>query len=127
MATQTGAEALSTWLGRQATRAGHVLAVEDALLAGRFPRYALRRLGVFVVARGWGIGLHIIELTWLAHVFSAKPFIASLALQNVTLVIDAWFCGALEGLRRRARELTPGTDAAALTSRWLTVAIWFAL
>ena len=126
-AERTGFEALATWLKRRAARAGEYVAVEDALLAGRFPRYALRRLAAFVIARGWGVGLHVIELTWLAQVFSAKPFIASLALQNVTLIIDAWLFGALEGLRRRSRELGPGNDASALTTRWLTVAIWIAV
>jgi hypothetical protein len=124
---RTGRESLSKWLERRAAQGLQYLAVEDALLAGSFPRYAFRRLSAFVLARGWGIALHIVELTWLAQVFSAKPFIASLALQNATLVLDAWFFGALEGLRRRARELGPGTNAAALTTRWLTVALWFGM
>jgi hypothetical protein len=124
---RTGFESLATWLKRRAARAGEYVAVEDALLAGRFPRYALRRLAAFVLARGWGVALHILELTWLAQVFSAKPFIASLALQNATLIIDAWLFGALEGLRRRSRELGPGNDATALATRWLTVAIWSAV
>lgn len=124
---RTGRESLTRWLEVRAARGLQYLAVEDALLAGSFARYAFRRLAAFVLARGWGIALHIVELTWLAQVFSAKPFIASLALQNATLVIDAAYFGALEGLRRRARELGPGTDAAVLTTRWLTVALWFAL
>lgn len=124
---RSGREALTRWLERRAERAGDIVSVEDALLAGRFPGYAFRRLAAFMLARGWGIGLHVLELTWLAQVFSAKPFIASLALQNITMILDSWMFGALEGLRRRARDLGPGTKAAALTTRWLTVAIWFAL
>ena len=125
--SRTGAEVLGAWLARRKKSAGQIVSVEESLLAGRFPRYALRRLTAFLMARAWGIGLHVIELTWLAHVFSAKAFVASLALQNATLVLDAWFFGALEGLRRRARELGAGSEAAALTARWLTGAIWLGL
>jgi len=124
---RTGKEALEAWLRRRAAHAGQVVAVEEALLAGRFGRYALRRLTAFALARGWGIALHVVELTWLASVFSAKPFIASLALQNVTLVIDALFFGALEGMRRRLRELGPSTEGAAIVTRWLTVSMWLAV
>jgi hypothetical protein len=120
--SRTGAEALAAWLARRKKRT--VVAVEEALLAGRFPRYAMYRLTAFLMARGWGIALHVVELTWLAHVFSAKAFVASLALQNATLVLDAWFFGALEGMRRRARELGAGSEATALTARWLTGALW---
>ncbi|MBX3188509.1 MAG: hypothetical protein KF819_15950 [Labilithrix sp.] len=123
----TGRRALATWLARRAPLAGQMVAVEESLLSGRFGRYAFRRLGAFILARGWGIGLHVLELTWLATVFSAKPFVASLALQNVTLVLDAALFGALEGMRRRARELGPATESAAIVSRWLTVAIWLAI
>jgi hypothetical protein len=122
--SRTGAEALGSWLARRRKSAGHLVSVEESLLAGRFPRYAARRLTAFLMARGWTIALHVVELTWLAHVFSAKAFVTSLALQNVTLVLDAWFFGALEGLRRRARLLGAGSDAAALTARWLTGAMW---
>ena len=125
--SRTGAEALSAWMAARRSHAGKVVAVEEALLAGRFPRYALRRVTAFLLARSWGIALHVVELTWLAHVFSAKAFVASLALQNATLVLDAWFFGALEGMRRRVRALGAGSDAAALTARWLTGAIWMAL
>lgn len=104
-----------------------MLAPEEALLAGGFEGYAMRRLAAFVLSRSWGVGLHVLELTWLAEIFSAKAFIASLALQNGTLVLDAAYWGALEGLRRRARELGPGSEATALVTRWLTAALWTAV
>ncbi len=122
--TGSGASLLGAWLARRRRSAGQVVSVEESLLAGRFWRYALRRLTVFLMSRAWGIALHVVELTWLSHVFSAKVFVASLALQNATLVLDAWFFGALEGLRRRVRELGAGSEAAALTARWLTGALW---
>ncbi len=121
---KTGAETLAAWLTRRATRAGRVLAIEEAILSGRFVPYALRRLSAFAVARGWAIGMHVLELTWLAGIFSAKQFVASVAVSNATMVLDALYFGALEGMRRRLRELGPTTEAAALTSRWLTFSIW---
>lgn len=120
----TGAAQLSAWLRSRAQLAGRVVAPEEALLSGRFARYAARRLTAFVLARGWATGLHVLELTWLAEIFSAKAFVASLALQNVKLVLDAAYWGALEAQRRRARELGPSSEAAALVTRWLTAAIW---
>lgn len=124
---ESGRGALSAWLRDRAARSDELFAVEESLLAGRFARYAARRLSVFTIARLWSAGLHVLELTWLASVFSAKPFIASLALQNATLVADAFFFGALEVLRRRLRDLGPTSAAAALTTRWLTVSSWLAL
>ncbi|CAN5903754.1 hypothetical protein BH11MYX4_BH11MYX4_32970 [soil metagenome] len=120
----TGAELLGAWLRSHAPLAGRVVAPEEALLTGRFARYAARRLTAFVLARGWATGLHILELTWLAEIFSAKSFVASLALQNVMLVLDAAYWGALEAMRRRARELGPSSEAAAMVTRWLTTALW---
>lgn len=104
-----------------------MFAVEEALLSGRFHRYALRRLSAFGLARAWGTFLHVVELTWLVEVFSAKAFVASLALQNITLVLDAAWFGALEALRRRARTLRQGMEATELTARWLTLASWIAI
>ncbi len=124
----SGREALARWLGRRArTSATRFVALEEALLAGRFVQYATRRLAAFGLARAVATVVHLVELTWLFEIFSAKPFVASIALQNVTLVADAFFWGALERFRRRARELGPTSEAAALASRWLTVAAWLAL
>src|SRR5581483_1434468 len=67
------------------------------------------------------------ELTFLAEIFSARPFVASLALQNATLVIDALWWGALEGLRRRIRAIGVRADAQVLTTRYMTVAFWAGL
>ncbi len=118
-----GRAALSAWMRRRAARAGKILAVEEALLSGTFYAYAGRRLAAFVLSRSWGTALHVLELTWLAQVFSARPFVASLAFQNVALVVDAFFFGALESMRRRARHLGATPEAAALVSRWLSFAI----
>src|SRR4051812_26131541 len=111
----SGREALARWLERRAkASAGRFIALEEALLTGRFARYASRRLAAFGLSRALATFLHLLELTWLFEIFSAKPFVASIALQNVTLVVDAFFWGALEGFRRRARELGPTSEAAAL-------------
>ncbi len=120
----TGRDALAAWLRRRARKASRFVALEEALLTGRFARYAAQRLLAFGLSRTWAIALHVAELTILAEVFGAKPFIASLALQNVTLVVDAWYWGALEALRRRLRELGPGSESSALTSRWMTLGLF---
>ena len=118
-----GAAALETWLSKRAKEADRIIALEEALLAGGFARYALRRLAAFGVARGLATIVHVIELTFLFEMFRAKPFMASLALQNVTLVVDAFFWGALEAYRRKARELGPSSEAAALAGRWMSLAL----
>lgn len=123
----SGAQALAAWLKSRAPLADQLVAPEEALLSGRFTAYALRRLTAFGLARGVGVALHVLELTWLAAIFSARPFVASLALQNVTLVIDAAYWGALEALRRRSRELGESSEASALATRWLTTAFWAGL
>jgi hypothetical protein len=123
----TGAEALSAWLRKKAKTADQVVALEESLLAGRFARYAARRLWAFGLARTFGAIVHFVELAFLFDVFSAKPFIASIALQNVTLVADAFFWGALEGLRRRIRVLGPTSEAAGLVARYMTLASWVSI
>jgi hypothetical protein len=119
----TGQARLSAWLRARAAR-DRVVALEEALLGGKFWRFALRRLSVFGFARGWATALHVLELTFLAEIFVARPFIASLALQNATLVVDAFWWGALEALRRRARALGVRAQAQVLTTRYMSVAFF---
>ena len=99
-----------------------VAALEEALLGGTFWRFALRRLSVFAFARGWATALHVVELTFLSEIFAARPFVASLALQNATFVADAFWWGALEGLRRRLRAAGIRADAQRSTTRYMAVA-----
>lgn len=120
----SGREALSAWLKSRARLADRGIVLEEALLSGRFARYAVRRLFAFGLARSAGIIVHLVELTWLFEIFSAKSFVASIALQNVTLVVDAFFWGALESLRQRLRVLGKTSEATALVARWMTVAAW---
>ena len=113
---------LTAWLRARAAR-DRLVVLEEALLGGAFWRFALRRLAVFGFARGWATALHLLELTFLIEIFAARPFVASLALQNATLIVDAFWWGALEALRRRLRAIGPRTDAQVLTTRFLTVAM----
>ncbi|HEY7373988.1 MAG TPA: hypothetical protein VIF57_17640 [Polyangia bacterium] len=108
---------LRAWAARD-----RVAALEEALLGGTFWRFALRRLSVFAFARGWATALHVVELTFLSEIFAARPFVASLALQNATFVADAFWWGALEGLRRRLRAAGIRADAQRATTRYMTVA-----
>ncbi len=121
-AHRSGQARLSAWI-RSRVAGDRVVALEEALLGGAFWRFALRRLWVFLFARGWATALHVLELTFLAEIFYARPFVASLALQNATLIIDAFWWGALEALRRRIRAIGVRTDARALTARYMTVAL----
>ncbi|HVH44805.1 MAG TPA: hypothetical protein VM925_20770, partial [Labilithrix sp.] len=123
----SGRDALAAWLASRAQLSERIVVLEEALLSGRFGSYAARRLGAFGLSRAAGVFVHLVELTWLFEIFSAKPFVASIALQNVTLVVDAFFWGALEGLRRRIRELGPTSEAATLVTRWMTIASWVGL
>ena len=119
--TPSGQARLTAWIRARAAR-DRVVALEEALLGGAFWRFALRRLSVFAFARAWGTALHVVELTFLTEIFVARPFVASLALQNATLVIDAFWWGALEALRRRARAIGVRAQAQVLTTRYMTVA-----
>ena len=109
----SGRDALERWLRHHASVRDRFVALEEALLSGRFPTYAGRRLAAFALSRAWAIALHVVELTFLVEVFSSKAFVAGVALQNVTLVVDAFYWGALESLRRRLRELGPGSASIA--------------
>jgi hypothetical protein len=122
----SGRDALERWLRHHASVRDRFVALEEALLSGRFPTYAGRRLAAFALSRAWAIALHVVELTFLVEVFSSKAFVAGVALQNVTLVVDAFYWGALESLRRRLRELGPGSASSALTSRWMTLSFGIA-
>ena len=113
---------LAKWIRDKAPRADDVLAPEEALLAGRFARYAARRLLGFGLTRAVAIFFHIVELTVLAEIFSKRAFVAALAMQNAMLVLEAFFWGALEAMRKRARELGPRSESTALVTRWLTLA-----
>ena len=122
VAPPSGQARLTAWLRARAAR-DRVVVLEEALLGGTFWRFAVRRLAVFLFARGWATALHVLELTYLTEIFVARPFVASLALQNATLIVDAFWWGALEILRRRIRAIGVRTDAQVLTTRYLTVAI----
>jgi hypothetical protein len=117
----SGHARLTSWIRARAAR-DRVVALEEALLGGTFWRFALRRLSVFGFARAWGTALHVLELTFLTEIFFARPFVASLALQNATLVVDAFWWGALEALRRRARATGVRAEAQVLTTRYMTAA-----
>ncbi|HET6150141.1 MAG TPA: hypothetical protein VFH68_21550 [Polyangia bacterium] len=121
-AGRSGQARLTAWLRSRAAR-DRIVVLEEALLAGTFWRFALRRLAVFGFARGWATALHVLELTFLIEIFAARSFVASLALQNATLIADAFWWGALEALRRRLRAAGPRTGAQVLTTRYLTVAM----
>jgi hypothetical protein len=117
----SGQARLTAWLRARAAR-DRVMALEEALLGGGFWRFAVRRLSVFVFARGWATALHVVELTFLSEIFVARPFVASLAFQNATLIADAFWWGALEALRRRLRAAGARAEAQVLTTRYMTAA-----
>lgn len=117
----SGQARLGAWVRSRAAK-DRVAALEEALLGGAFWRLALRRLAVFGFARGWAIALHVMELTFLTEIFVARPFVASLALQNATLIAEAFWWGALEALRRRLRASGVSAAAQVLTTRYMTAA-----
>ena len=117
-----GADALARWIDDKKNEAERLLAPEEAVLSGRFALYAFRRLLGFGLARSLAIFFHVVELTVLWDIFSAHAFVAALAMQNGMLVIESFFWGALEALRRRARELGPGSEAAGHVTQWIGIA-----
>ncbi len=118
---------LARFLRRRARAADRRVSLEEALLGGRFARYAAYRLKWVALARGLGVITHIVEFTVLVALFSHRSLAMSVALQNATLLLDGLWWGALEVMRRRIRA--DGTKALAWqeTSRWLSVATWLAI
>lgn len=118
---------LGRFLRRRARVAERLISVEEALLGGRFIRYALYRLKWVGLARGLSLITHVIELTVLFALFSQQTLAMAVLLQNATLVIDGMWWGALEVMRRRIRA--DGTKGLVWeeTSRWLAWAAWLGL
>ncbi|HUS33116.1 MAG TPA: hypothetical protein VMZ53_31660 [Kofleriaceae bacterium] len=118
---------LQRFLRRRARAAERRVSLEEALLGGRFARYALFRLKWVGLARGLGLITHIVEFTVLMALFSQRHLAMSVALQNGNRLFDGLWWGALEVMRRRIRA--DGTKAFVWqeTSRWLSAAMWLGL
>lgn len=119
----SGKDALDAWLRVRAKVGDDGVLLEDSLLTNTFARYATKRLLAFGLSRAVAILAHVVELMYLFEIFSARPFVTSIAFHNVALLVDAFFWGALEGLRRRLRELGRSSQSAALVSRWMSLAL----
>jgi hypothetical protein len=110
---------ITRWLERNEARIKRRLSVEEALLGGRFVRYAAFRLVGFTLTRLLGAATHVLEFTFLVAIFSFKGVVASLALQNAALIGGAFWWGCLEVLRARIRTENSKSVIVARINLWL--------
>jgi len=110
-------------LRRRAAAAERRLSIEEALVGGRFARYALRRMSWVALMRGLGTVTHLLEFTILLALFSRRGLTTSVVGQNLTLLLDGAWWGALEVMRRRVRELDDKAEIWRESSRWMAWAV----
>jgi hypothetical protein len=92
-------------LERTRLRGERRVALEDALLGGRFAGYAAYRLRWVVLSRVVGLGVHAVELLFLTQVFRGAHLGSMLILVNLAMLASAAWWGALDVQRSRIREL----------------------
>jgi hypothetical protein len=121
---------MTAWFRAQAAREGRAVAVEEALIGGRFWPYAVYRLRYFVlqylvavaVQGGWVILLH----STVAH----SAFLHLLVLQAAGTLATSFWWGGLEVMRSEVRRLRQTSRPAYVSNaiqRWLLLAIVIAV
>ena len=118
---------LSHWLQTVAARDRDRVTLEESLLMGQFRRYAWYRLRLFLYLRGFGLLIHIIEFTFLMHIFSQQGFGTSLIVYNGLALAGAFWWGVLDVLRNHLRQQPVDQCASDEVSRWLARAAVLAL
>src|SRR6185312_4979281 len=73
--------------------------------------------------RGLGTATHLLEFTILLALFSRRGLTTSVVGQNLTLLLDGAWWGALEVMRRRVRELDDKAEIWRESSRWMAWAV----
>lgn len=96
---------VDAWLERQARRERQVVYLEDALLAGRFWRYARYRLRYFAARYLAAALLHAVKVLLLYSIFSRRTFIILLLGEAFVGFASSFWWGALEVMRGRVRLL----------------------
>lgn len=99
------ASAVERWLARQAARERRAVYLEDALLTGRFGRYARYRLKFFFLRYLLESALYGIKFLLLASIFSTSHFVALVAITALAALLASFWWGALEVMRGRIRTL----------------------
>jgi len=97
-------EAVRAWLRRAARRADRSPGLEEALLGGRFGRYALHRLRFFAGRTVLSAGLHAVRILLAFRLFSTRDFGLILAAEAAAALVTSFWWGALEPLRESVRE-----------------------
>ena len=110
-------------LSRHAAAAERRVSLEEALVGGRFARYAARRMSWVALMRGLGTGTHILEFTILLALFSRRGLTTSVVAQNLSLLLDGAWWGALEVMRRRVRTLDDKSEIWRESSLWMAWAV----
>src|SRR3954454_3472882 len=113
-------ERLTRWLQQRKVVSQERVSLEEALLGGRFLRYARYRLVGFALSRLLGALTHVLEFTFLLSVFRARGVIASLGLQNAGLLVEAFWWGCLEIIRAHIRAEVAKSAIVNRITRWLT-------
>lgn len=97
-------EAVRDWLRRAARRADRSPGLEEALLGGRFRRYAAHRLRFFAGRTAISAGLHAVRILLAFRLFPPSDFGLVLAAEAAAALISSFWWGALEPMRESVRE-----------------------
>jgi hypothetical protein len=115
------------FLRKQAEASARRPSLEEVLLGGRFFTYAAYRLRGFFATRLVGGIAQVLEFTLLLSVFSQKRVLASLAIQQLTLLCQAFWWGCLEVMRQRLRADSTKTEMVQRINGWLAWALRVAI
>ena len=113
-------ERLNRWLQKRALRSHGRASLEEALLGGHFLRYCGHRLLAFALVRMFGALTHVLEFTFLLNLFRHRAIIASVAVQNATFLVEAFWWGCLEVMRSHLRRDASKNEIVVRITAWLT-------
>lgn len=97
-------DAVRAWLDRAALRADRAPGIEEALLGGRFVRYAAYRLRFFAARTAVAAALQAARIFVAFRVFTAREFQLILAAEAAALLAASFWWGFLEPMREDVRE-----------------------
>jgi len=126
MVAGPGMQDLDSWFDHQARKEQKIVRLEDALLAGRFWRYAFYRLRFFLLRYVVESAVHLVRFLFLYFIFGPGEFITIVLLLAATGLLTSFWWGSLEAMRGRIRHLRR-TERPHLVSkeigRWLSLSI----
>ncbi|MDD8026818.1 MAG: hypothetical protein PHI34_09900 [Acidobacteriota bacterium] len=97
-------DAIRAWLAETARKADRAPGLEEALLGGRFGRYARHRLRFFAGRTAVASLLHAVRILLAFRLFSSRDFGLILACEAAASLVSSFWWGSLEPMREDVRE-----------------------